>query len=131
MIPFGVGQIQNGDVRLGVFFAVSEAVFGAASLVSVAVFNHLASTNISMTTVTGQPVLVPELNTELSNVALVDRISFAGFCALALAGVVHAQVTFVPDKVTYHDRPIPLRPKLVPVAAPVPGGAVLGLGGTF
>jgi hypothetical protein len=33
--------------------------------------------------------------------------------------------------VTYHDRPIPLRPKLAPVAVPVPGGAVLGLGGTF
>jgi hypothetical protein len=131
MVPFGVGQFQNGDIRVGVVFAVGEALLGGASLVSVAVFNSLASTNISMTTVTGQSVDIPGLNAKLSAVALVNRISFGAFAALTLAGVVHAQVTFVPEKVTYHDRPIPPRPKLVPLAAPLPGGAVLGLGGTF
>jgi hypothetical protein len=131
LIPFGVGQFQNGDIRLGVFFAVGEALLGGASLVSVAVFNSLASTNISALTANGQPVDVPGLQAKVNTVALIDRISFGAFATLALAGVVHAQVTFVPEKVVYRDRPIPPRPKLAPIAAPLPGGALLGLGGTF
>jgi hypothetical protein len=35
-MPFGAGQIQNGDTGLGVFFAVGEALLGGATITTVA-----------------------------------------------------------------------------------------------
>jgi hypothetical protein len=131
LVPFGIGQFQNGSVGLGILFATSEAAFGGASLVAVAIVNSLASTNISLRSPTNQPVDVPALNANIKTAVVVNQITFATWGAITLAGVIQAQVAFVPEKVTFHDRPIPPRPKLVPVAAPVPGGAILGLGGTF
>jgi hypothetical protein len=131
LVPFGIGQFQNGDTRLGITFAVGEAALGGASLVSVAIVNSLASTNTSMHTSTDQSVDISALNAKMNAVVLVNRISFVAWGALTLAGVLQAEIAFVPEKVTYHDRPVPPRPKLVPVAAPVPRGAVFGLGGTF
>ncbi len=131
VVPFGIGQFQNGDLRLGVFFATTEAAFGGASLVAVAIVNSLASTNISARATTNQTVNVPALNANIDTAVLVNRITFATWGALTVAGIVQAQVAFVPEKVTFHDRPIPPRPKLVPLVAPVAGGATFGLGGTF
>ncbi len=128
LIPFGIGQIQNGDVRAGIAFAVGEAAFGVAALAAVGEFNSLASTNPYAATAT--PVNIPELNSRISTWVLVNRITFAGWAALTAAGIMHAQITFVPER-TYTDRPVPPRPKLVPIASPLPGGAMLGLGGTF
>ena len=58
-------------------------------------------------------------------------VAFGLSAALLVADIIIAQVTFVPEKVTYVDRPIPPRPKLVPVAAPLPRGVMLGVGGVF
>ncbi len=128
LVPFGIGQFQNGETRLGITFAAGEAILGSASLVSVAIVNSLASTNVYGRS---PAINIPALNANLSTAVTVNRISFGAWAALTLAGVIQAQVAFVPEKVTYHDRPVPPRPKLVPIAAPVPRGAVLGVGGTF
>ncbi len=131
LVPFGIGQFQNGDLRLGVFFAAGEAVLGGASLVTVAIVNSLASTNIGIRATTNQPVNVPALNANIITASRVNQVTFAAWGALTVAGIIQAQVAFVPEKVTFHERPIPPRPKLLPVASPVPGGAVLGVAGTF
>jgi hypothetical protein len=131
LVPFGIGQFQNGDLRLGVFFAAGEAVLGGASLVAVAIVNSLASTNINLRTASNQPVNTTALNANIETATRVNQVTFGTWAALTLAGVIQAQVAFVPEKVTFHDRPIPPHPKLLPVASPVPGGAVLGVGGTF
>jgi hypothetical protein len=131
LVPFGIGQFQNGDVPLAVLFAAGEATLGGASLVSVAIINSLASINPNQRTASNQPPDLTALNTRINTFTEVNRVTFAAWGALTLAGVIQAQVAFVPAKVTYHDRPIPARPTLVPVAAPQPGGAVLGLAGTF
>jgi len=124
LVPFGIGQFQNGTVRLGVFFATAEALFGGASLASVVAVNSIASTANPALTQTA-------LNDQINVATLVNRVSFALWGASTLAGIIEAQVNFVPEKVTYRDRPIPPRPKLAPIAAPLPGGAVLGVAGTF
>jgi hypothetical protein len=122
MVPFGIGQFQNGDTRLGITFAVGETLLGGASLVSVFVYNKLAPAAINGNTAAQSYV---------NSAVLVNRITFAAWAALTLGGVIQAQVAFVPEKVTFHKRPIPPRPKIAPVAAPLPGGAVIGLTGTF
>ena len=117
-------------MRAGVAFAVGEAAFGVAALAAVGEFNSLASTNTSTLGAGKTPVDITALNSRISTWVLVNRITFAGWAALTAAGIVHAQVTFVPER-TYNDRPVPPRPKLVPIASPLPGGAMVGLGGTF
>jgi hypothetical protein len=124
LVPFGIGQIQNGDLKLGIFFGVGEAVFGGTSLAMVPLFQHYAS-------FLQKGMSSPSLKTALDVTATVNRISFGTWAALTLVGVIQAQVAFVPERVTYRDRPIPPRPKVAPVAGPVPHGAVFGLGGTF
>jgi hypothetical protein len=127
LVPFGVGQIQNGDLRLGIAFAAGEVLLGGASLVTVAIVNKLASTNVNANT----QIDLTKLNNQLRTAVTVNQITFAGWAALTVAGVIQAQVGFVPERTTIQKRPIPPRPTLAPIAAPVPGGAVLGLTGTF
>jgi hypothetical protein len=131
LVPFGIGQFQNGQTGLGAFFAAGEAALGGTSLGALAYVNSLASTNV-----TNRPANLPAvdkvaLDAQLTTWVIVNQVTFAGWAALTVAGVVHAQVAFVPERVTYHDRPIPPRPKFAPIAAPVPRGAVVGLAGTF
>ncbi len=130
LVPFGIGQFQNGDTKAGIAFAVTEAALGGASLVSVAIVNSLANINPNMRTANNAPVDILTLNARINTAVLVNRIMFVGWGALTLAGVLHAEITYVPER-SYADRPVPPRPKLVPVAAPLPGGAMLGLTGTF
>jgi hypothetical protein len=124
LVPFGIGQFQNGDTPWGVTFAVTEAAAAGTSLVAVALANSLASTVPS-------PALLDPTNARLSTYATVNRVSFTAWGALTLAGIIHAQVNFVPERVTFHDRQVPPRPKIVPLVAPVAHGATLGLAGTF
>jgi hypothetical protein len=72
-----------------------------------------------------------KLNAQLRTAVTVNQITFVAWAALTVAGVVQAQVGFVPERITVQKRPVPPRPTLLPIAAPVPGGAVLGLTGTF
>ncbi|APR88197.1 Tetratricopeptide TPR_2 repeat protein [Minicystis rosea] len=125
MVPFGVGQFQNGDVRLGVVFAAGEVLLGGASLVTVAVVNRLAS-SFSVPNVDKNA-----LSRQIKTVTTVNQITFAAWAAVTVAGVLQAQFGFVPERTTTVKRPIPPRPKIAPVAAPVPGGAIFGVTGTF
>ncbi len=122
MVPFGIGQFQNGDTRLGITFAVGEALLGGTSLMTVFITNKLAPDVLK-----GNPAAQTYANVAV----LVNRISFASWAALTAGGVIQAQVAFVPERVTFRKRPIPARPKIAPIAAPLPGGAVVGLVGTF
>jgi hypothetical protein len=131
LVPFGIGQFQNGDVRLGVTFAVGEAALGGTSLIALAIINSLARTNVNLPTASGAYPSISGLNANLNTATVVNQVSFTAWAALTLAGVVQAQVAFVPEKVTFHDRSVPPRPRAVPIAVPVSHGAVLGLAGTF
>jgi hypothetical protein len=124
MVPFGIGQFQNGDIKLGVTFAVGEVLFGGVALGTVAAMFKLSA-------ITPSTSQVPAYNSQLRLVTTVNQIAFAGFAALVVGGIVQAQVAFVPEKATTVKRKLPPRPKLAPVASPLPGGAFLGVGGTF
>lgn len=128
MVPFGVGQFQNGNVGAGIAFAAGEVLFGGAALVSIAVVNKLASTDVGPHP---SQAVVDALNSQIRTATTVNQITFAAWAAITIAGVIQAQVSFVPEHTTTAPRPIPSRPKLAPVAAPVPGGGVLGVTGTF
>jgi hypothetical protein len=131
-LPFGVGQFQNGDRRLGWVFALSEAATGALSLVSSGVFTFYGSYDPRKLDAEGR-------NAQTYNQTIWRGINIGAFstwAALSVVGVVQAQVAFVPEKVTIRQRPVPERPKrsgfqIAPTFTAAPGAAGLGVVGTF
>lgn len=119
-VPFGAGQFQNGDTKLGIFFAASEATLGAATIGTLVAVRVLASRDIGEDP-TG--ATRASLNRSMRTLATVNRFAFAGWAALAVAGVIEAQGNFA--------RKERRRPAIVPVATPIPGGALLAVHGTF
>jgi hypothetical protein len=126
-IPFGAGQFQDGDVGLGVFFAAGEALLGGASIATVLADHALGSTNVSSFRSSSNIVVsIDAINARISGVATANRIFFAGWAALTVAGVIEAEVTF-----SRRDTRDASGPTLTAGVAPVPGGAAIALRATF
>ena len=89
-VPFGVGQLQNGHKKLAVLFAVTEALTGALSLACFISFYALQ----------------PSGSLGLALSATTDA-SGAAFWGLAIAGIIDAQVRFVPEEVRVRELPRP------------------------
>ena len=137
-LPFGAGQFQNGDPVLGWTFLVTEAVLVAGTAITVPMYAYhrgraedLASANDSRT--------APQYQDRADNIRTVN-LSFVGaFAAIAITGVVQANLAFVPEKVETKTRELPPLARITPVIAPIgrnetsaaPDGATLGVRGTF
>lgn len=124
LVPFGVGQFQNGEEGLGWLFLSGEALLAAGSFVGAgASLYDQQQARDALARGDGTA------NGWQHNgwVAAVTGDVFAGaFFVTALVGVVQAQLSFVPEHVTVRKREIP------PVSlAPVVGPGGVGLGGTF
>jgi hypothetical protein len=119
-LPFGVGQFQNGDVGLGIFFAAGQALLAGTSIATRLMVSSLASQSPA-----GPRVDIPALNARLATAVTVNRIAFAGWAALTVAGVVEAEVSFGPR------RAAPREPSIKATAAPLPGGGMVGLRASF
>jgi tetratricopeptide (TPR) repeat protein len=124
LVPFGVGQFQNGDETLGWVFLSSEALLAAGSFVGagVSLYDQQQARDAlarSDGTANGWQ--------HNAWVAAVTGDVFAGaFFATAIVGIVQAQLSFVPEHVTVRKRAIP------PLSlAPVVGPAGVGLRGSF
>jgi len=130
-LPFGVGQYQNGDTRLGLFFTVSQVLLGATTMVSAGVTSSFASVNPNQVDAQGNPVDIVALRQRIDTWAAINRIAFSGWAALTVAGIVQAQIAFVPEREKILKRPIPPRPRVTPIVSALPGGAGLGVVGTF
>jgi tetratricopeptide (TPR) repeat protein len=122
LLPFGAGQFQNGQRALGVAFLVGESLF----VVGGAVGALLTSYNVSQLNQAGQSSAANEYSTRAREAALYGNLSTLMAGALALAGVVHAEIAFVPQRVEIHRRAIPTL-SLAPCLSP----AFVGLAGTF
>lgn len=124
MLPFGVGQMYRGDTRLAVFFAAGEALLGGTSVATMAWVNARASANTSPPGPGQLPVDHAAINAEIQTATMVNRLAFAGWAALTAAGIIEAQVNLPSRRSAPRDQPAP--PAHL-TAAPVPGGASVGL----
>ncbi|HYQ00106.1 MAG TPA: hypothetical protein VER96_15630 [Polyangiaceae bacterium] len=132
MVPFGVGQFQNGDKPLGYVFLTSEVVLAATTLTALGVETHL----VLATSQLDKPD--PSNNTRNQNWKTALEYSSYAWIGVSLIGIIEAQISFVPEQRQIKKRDLPprLRPetssfRVVPNAAPVNGGAVFGLSGRF
>ncbi|MGZ5966527.1 MAG: hypothetical protein ACXWP4_02585 [Polyangiales bacterium] len=120
-LPFGIGQFQNGETALGVFFAATEVLTLGAATVSFAYHGALPR----------DPVDANEARNAASAARVINWISLGAFVALAVGGIVQAHVALVPESRETRPRPLPKGLAWQPLAAPVDHGAVLGLSALF
>jgi len=132
LVPFGVGQFQNGEKALGYTFLTSEVLLLAGSLTALGVQSHLvlATSRVDKAD--------PSINVTLANWHSALVYSSYAWLGVSLIGILEAELSYVPEQHLVRQRPLPpeLRPdtsqlRLVPSVGPVPGGALFGLTGRF
>ena len=96
-LPFGIGQFQNENRKLGIMFAVTESAFLAASIATFIGHNSLRDENPA-----------PE---ELERARRVEKalrignwVSVGAFLSFAVAGIIEAEVRFKPVIRTTRER---------------------------
>jgi hypothetical protein len=98
-VPFGVGQFQNGQRKKAIFFLSSELIVGALSLACWAALP--AAYNLSS--------VRPEDAATVNALNLTQIVSGVAFWGLVLAGVIDANVKYVPT--VTRTRELPTRPR--------------------
>jgi hypothetical protein len=124
LVPFGVGQFQNGQETLGWVFLAGEAALVGASAIGAGLSFYYANQATSLYEHGDANAAGYQAAAQRS--AIASDIFEAGFITAAVVGVLHAQLTFVPERVQVRKRDIPALS-----LAPVVGPTSLGLRGSF
>jgi hypothetical protein len=134
-LPFGAGQFQNGQETAGWLFLSAESLLVLGSIVGGAFM--LYDEGQADDAVKRHDTTAYAYNSRAQVAARVGDSFAAGFAVVALAGIAHAELTFIPERTEVRRRPLPaLSLSLVPRVEPGSGregvlGGVLGLRGTF
>jgi tetratricopeptide (TPR) repeat protein len=120
LMPFGIGQFQNGHLSLGAVLAVSEGSLLAVAMVSWVVHENLRGVN---------PVSTKrdEFNLTERVSRYTNQISMALFGVLAITGVIDAQLRFRSSQEYERKRPLPADLYGGPEVSVGLGGATLRL----
>lgn len=118
-VPFGVGQLQNRQEALGYTLMVGEALLGGLSIAAVAVQSQIAAEADAQRR-QGNVVDEENVNRLQSTWGTIRDVSFWAFAGLAVGGVVHAQLEFVPEFREVRKRPLP---KSLSPASPAPSSS--------
>ncbi|MDD9939675.1 MAG: hypothetical protein OXU20_01315 [Myxococcales bacterium] len=108
MVPFGAGQFQNGDKELGFLLAASQVVALGVSITGYVLYEQLRAEARLASPLDNTSLEENESKEDLYRNT--NRISMVVFAALAIAGVVDAQLRFQPTRVT--ERPRNIDPEL-------------------
>jgi len=125
LLPFGLGQFQNGQMALGWGFLVGESALALGSGVSAALtLNNAALANDELDR--QHPTLAGEYNKRAQEDAIAGNIFAGAFALAAVAGILQAELAFVPEHIEVRRRPPPPL-SLKPVAGP----GSIGIKGCF
>ncbi len=139
-LPFGAGQFQNGDRLLGWTFLASEAVCMLGTGITVPMFLD-ARAHADDESRAGDLERKAQLYQDRAATVRAVNLSFAGaLAALAITGVVQANLAYSPEVVERKKRPLPEIARLSPFVQPLAttdasrsgltlSGAVIGLRG--
>jgi len=95
MMPFGIGQLQNGDRKLGIFLATAQLITGAASAGSALLIEQLRDNATGKFDDNG-PGATPYKSAKRLNV--VKWVGAALFYALWAGGAIHAAINYKPEE---------------------------------
>jgi tetratricopeptide (TPR) repeat protein len=113
LLPFGVGQFQNRQRTLGWTLLGAQAAFAATSMVT-----YFLKENIERQFSASVDEREARRLRDLAVQA--NYLSFGAMVVTMLGGVVHAQVTFVPEFREVRERPLP--PPVPPLGPQLTGG---------
>ena len=99
-IPFGAGQFQNEDRKLGIMFAVTESAFVAAAIATFIGHNSLRDEDPA-------PSELERARRVEKALRIGNWVSVGAFVSFAVAGVVEAEVRFKPVIRTTRPRELP------------------------
>jgi tetratricopeptide (TPR) repeat protein len=129
MIPFGVGQFQNDQDGLGYVFLLAESALAVTSIVSNVVYSQLIA---GYAEEKAAAVDYEKFKSQVDTAFNVNVVSTTGLAVVALAGIIHAQATFVPETREVRMRPLPPPPpQFMPKVGIGQAGFSLTLGGRF
>ena len=146
LLPFGVGQFQNGQRTAGWLFLAAEATFVATGIATVPIYYaDLADTKSALgTTYTAQTGSVAQAYLDRANaVRYVNLTSYGALAVTAIVGAIQAEIAFVPEYKVVLPRGLPDAPAATPPhpttslgavpfsigMAPLPGRDARALGG--
>jgi len=101
-VPFGVGQFQNRELGLGYTLLAGETLLGGVALTAIIVQSKLA-TQANDLQASGKSLKTDNQQ----NWSTVKIVSSWAFFAVAVSGIVEAQVEFVPEFRETRSRPLP------------------------
>jgi hypothetical protein len=127
-LPFGVGQLQNGQETLGYVFLVSEAALAATSLVSGVIHMQLVAQYPKYEPGT---INFDDFNSRRKATYAISVVSTGVLFATALGGILEAQLDFVPELHETRSRPLPKPPAITPLAFGTSSGWSVGVAGRF
>ena len=132
LLPFGAGQFQNGSPVLGWVFLSSEGALALAAGITIPIYRAQLS-NASQAHTAGLRTEEDGWIARANTTRTVNLFVVGAFVVTAVAGVVQAQLTFVPEIVVQRSRVVPqvaeLRPMVAPLTAPKETGIVGGVFG--
>ncbi|MBW2546242.1 MAG: hypothetical protein JRE82_03220 [Deltaproteobacteria bacterium] len=99
-LPFGIGQFQNEDRKLGIMFAVTESAFLVASIATFIGHNSLRDENPT-------PDQLERAERVEKALRIGNWVSVGAFLSFAIAGVIEAEVRFKPVIRTTREREQP------------------------
>ena len=133
-VPFGVGQFQNDDTGLGIFFATSETLAVGSTIVSAIIADEVKNFDPDLCDTPdpdnpGKSYDCSGLTERFEVAQTVNYISFGTSLALIIAGIIEAQVSLEEVVVSKRKRKIP--PPVEIKAGPTETGFFFGLQGRF
>jgi len=136
-LPFGAGQFQNGDTVLGWTFLVSESALVIATGITLPMYAYArgraqeeAPNDIDRKAQVYQD--------RADNIRTLNLSLAGAFLAIAVTGIVQANLSYVPERVETKKRDLPIISRLTPVVSPlarsegsaIPAGVFVGIAGT-
>jgi tetratricopeptide (TPR) repeat protein len=118
MIPFGVGQFQNGHQRLGLTLAITQGIMAATALTSFLLHRDTVQTELPGAPLPGCPTgdasFCERLNRRERAYRYTNWISTGLLGALVIYGLIDAQLRFVPHREATRPRERPAPEALEP-----------------
>lgn len=137
LLPFGAGQFQNREPVLGWMFLVSESALVLGTMITVPLIIYAdGRKNGQGADLEGKAQVYKDRADTIQTV----NLSLVGaFAAVAITGIVQANLAYVPEFSETKRRELPPESRLTPIVAPVarseggliPQGGIVGVGGTF
>jgi len=125
LLPFGVGQFQNGQKDLGWVFLSAESLLAVGSVVG-AVVSYYEQSQVNDSLKGENKYAADYYHQNAYQSFVVGDLLAGAFFLTAIVGAVQAEVAFVPEIVHVRQRPVP-----VVAVTPIVGPGGVGVSGRF